>query len=155
MVDTPYVAMVEDDTLYSRQHFREFRPPHNKVSYNRSRWSLFAWDSIYCLRQRISNCSLIAPRKLLIEALEERAAKHPNGSDYVGEVGRNIVDRRLGVTPRERVEWYSSVPIIHYNHLTGTDKGGELGRVKKHAQIKAYDIPYWGKATDINEHFGI
>ena len=156
LAKTPYVAMAEDDTLYSREHFTAFRPPKDMVSYNRARWSLLSWceEKIYCMRQRISNCSLIAPTELLIEALEERAAKHPNGHNYVGEVGRNKVDKKLRVTQRERVEWYSHVPIIQLNHRTGTDKGGGPGRTKKHGQIKAIDIPYWGKAEGIAKHYG-
>jgi len=158
LANTPYVAMVEDDTLYSKEHFTEFRPPENKVSYNRSRWSLFSWvinpeEQIYCMRQRISNCSLIAPTKYLIEALEERAIKYPNGTDYVGEVGRSKVDRRMGVSRREKVEWYSTVPIIQLNHRTGTDAGGGPGRTKRHGQIKAYNIPYWGGAKEIVEKY--
>jgi hypothetical protein len=159
LASTPFVAMVEDDTLYSKEHFTDFRPPPNAVSYNRSRWSLFSWvedpeKQIYCMRQRVSNCSLIAPREYLIEALEERHAKHPNGNDYVGEVGRWKVDRRLGVTRRRVVEWYSRVPIIQLNHRTGTDIGGGVGRTKRHGQIKAIDIPYWGKARSIIENYG-
>jgi hypothetical protein len=156
LATTKYVAMVEDDTLYSKEHFTEYRPPSNMVSYNRSRWSLFSWDPnpIYCMRQRISNCSLIAPRELLIEALEERARKHPNGHTYVGEVGRRKVDRKLRVTQRAMKEWYSTVPIIQLNHRTGSDAGGGPGRTKKHGQIKAIDIPYWGKARDIVKNYG-
>jgi len=153
---TPFVAMVEDDVLYTPEHFREFRPPMDKVSYDRSRWSLFTWKPLYSLRQRISNCSLIAPRELLIEALTERAEKHPNGcpDKITGEVGRELVEKNLGVTIRGMVEWYCSNPIVHLNHPTGSDKGdyGIInGRhmIKKHAQIKAIDIPYWGKAEDL------
>jgi hypothetical protein len=147
---TPFVAVVEDDTLYSPAHFKEFRPKLDEVSYNRSRWSLFSWENkpMYCVRQRVSNCSLIASRGLLIEALEEREAKYPNGNDYVGEVGRPIVERRLGVTPRKMVEWYSTVPIIQLNHPHGIDETQQR-KWKKHGQLKAYDIPYWGKAEDI------
>jgi len=160
LAKTPYVAMVEDDTLYSRKHFTQFRPPKDKVSYNCSRWSLFSWRThpniIYCLRQNISNCSLIAPTELLIEALTERHEKHPNGVANhlgVGEIGRGRIERRLRVTRRGRVDWYSTVPIIQLNHRTGTDIGGGPGRIKKHGQIKAIDIPYWGKAEDIvNEY---
>ena len=155
LAQTPYVAMVEDDTLYSHEHFADFRPHKNMVSYNRSRWSLLSWraEKIYCMRQRVSNCSLIAPTELLIEALEERAKKHPNGHNYVGEVGRKKVDRKLRVTERERVEWYSKVPIIQLNHRTGTDKGGGPGRRKPHGQIKAIDIPYWGTAEGVCNHY--
>lgn len=147
LAKTKFVAMAEDDTLYSREHFTQYRPPDDAVSYNRARWSLFEWDPIYCLRQRVSNCSLIAPRELLIEALTERERKYPDGTDYVGEVGRRKVDRKMGVSPRKMVEWYSTVPVIQLNHRSGTD----TGRGKKHGQITALDIPYWGKAKDIVE----
>jgi hypothetical protein len=157
LAKTPFVAVAEDDTLYTQEHFSEFRPPMDKVSYDRSRWSLFSWDNMYCMRQRVSNCSLIAPRELLVEALTERKNKYPNGcpDKLLGEVGRPIVERRLGVTLRGSVEWYCRNPIVQLNHPTGTDQRFSFdeasGRVmvKKHGQIKAYDIPYWGKAEDI------
>lgn len=163
VAETKYVAMVEDDTLYTPEHFTEFRPPLDTVSYNRSRWSLFSWEEnpIYCLRQRISNCSLIAPRKLLIEALEERSRKHPNGlpNDQVGEVGREKIERRMDVTIRKCIEWWCRNPIVQLNHLTGTDIGSygrtESGRrlIKPHGQVKAIEIPYWGKASSIVEKY--
>lgn len=156
LATTPFVAMAEDDTLYTPEHFSDFRPPLDSVSYDHARWSLFTWDTIYCMRQRLSNCSLIAPRLLLIEALRERAAKWPDGcpDSLTGEVGRDKVDRRLGVSLRKCIEWYCHNPIVQLNHPTGTDVGSHTrsdGRhmVKKHGQMKAYDIPYWGKATDI------
>jgi hypothetical protein len=147
---TPFVAMAEDDTLYCKHHFSQFRPKPDQVSYNRSRWSLFCWDPIYCLRQRVSNCSMIAPRELLIEALQEREDKYPNGHDYAGEVGRPIVERNLGVTRRNAKDWYSTVPIIQLNHPDGIDDTQQR-RWKKHGQIKAIEIPFWGRADEIAE----
>lgn len=152
LADTEFVATAEDDALYHRYHYESFRPPPDAVSYNRARWSLFTWDAIYCLRQRVSNCTLIAPRKLLIEALEERLAKHPNGDSYpnehVGEVGRWSIEKRLGVTIRKAVEWWSHVPVIHLNHPGGTDER-QATLWKSHGELRAHDIPYWGKAADI------
>lgn len=152
--DTKYVAMVEDDTLYSREHFTEFRPRRGTVSYNRARWSLFSWDPIYCLRQRISNCTLIAPRDYLLDALHERLDTWPDGcpEELVGEVGRPMVDRNMQVRPRKAVEWFSTTPVIQLNHPSGTDPR-QKHRWKKHGEIKAYDIPVWGKATDIVAHY--
>lgn len=161
LADTPYVAIAEDDTLYTPEHFKDFRPPLNAVSYDRARWSLFTWDNIYCMRQRVSNCSLIADRKYLIEALEERKAKYPDGlpNDKVGEVGRSKIEHRMNIPVRNAVEWYCKNPIVQLNHPSGTDN--PLGyamvdgkkMVKKHGQMKAYDIPYWGKATNIIEMY--
>lgn len=160
---TEFVAMAEDDVLYTQEHFSEFRPKSDEVSYDRSRWSLFSWedDPIFCLRQRISNCSLIAPRELLITALEERQLKHPQGlpNEMTGEVGREKVERKMGVAVHKCVEWWCKNPIVQLNHLTGTDIGAygktETGRrlVKPHGQVKAIEIPYWGRASEIVEHY--
>lgn len=150
LATTKYVAMAEDDALYPAEHFTVFRPPDDMVSYNRSRWSLFSWDPLYCLRQRISNCTLIAPRKLLLDALNARIAKWPNGApnELAGEVGREVVERRLGVPRVKMVEWYSKTPVVHLNHPDGIDPSQQT-QWKAHGQIKAYDIPFWGKAVDI------
>jgi len=103
---------------------------------------------------------LIAPRDLLIEALTERDKKWPNGApnNITGEIGRRDVERRLKVTLRKSVEWYSHGPIVQLNHPTGSDKGDygkDKGRhmVKKHGQIQAYDIPYWGKALEVIKYY--
>lgn len=147
---TPYVAMIEDDTLYSKEHFTEFRPKSDEVSYNRSRWSLFSWDTIYCLRQRISNCSLIASREYLIDALQERQDKWPDGlpNKLTGEVGRRLVEKNMQVSYRKKVEWYSTTPIIQLNHDSGSDDFAKRHH-KKHGQIKAHDIPFWGRSNII------
>lgn len=160
LATTPFVAMAEDDTLYTKQHFYEFRPPMDAVSYDRSRWSLFTWDPLYCLRQRISNCSLVASREYLIDALEERQRtwSSPPDDKLLGEVGRSNVDSRLKVSRRNMVEFYSRGPIVQLNHPAGTDKGdygrqGGVRMIKRHGQIQAYDIPYWGKAIDIAKEY--
>ena len=153
---TPYVALAEDDVLYTRAHFHEFRPALNTIAYDRSRWSLFTWekDPFYCLRQRISNCSMIAPREYLISALEERRIRWPNGPEekLLGEVGRQKVDHRLNVSQRGCVEFYSYGPIVQLNHPGGHDLTQKT-QWKRHGQIRAYDIPYWGPAKEILSHY--
>jgi hypothetical protein len=156
---TPFVALAEDDTLYTHEHFHAFRPPLDAVSYDRSRWSLFTWDAVpnFTLRLRLGNCALIAPRDYLIDALEERervwgATVPPN--EIVGEVGRPDVERRLGVTPRNAVEWWGRNPIVQLSHPTGIDTGRvvtETGQLlkKRHGQLAAVEIPHWGRAEDL------
>lgn len=154
MAKTKYIATAEDDCLYSKQHYREFRPKDNEFSYNHARWSVFAWEgenAIYCLRQRVSNCSLIAPKELLIEALEERFKRYegqeiPNS--LMGECGRHKLERKMGITLRNMKLWWSTCPIIHLNHKEGTD-GRQVAMRKLHGELKATEIPYWGKASDI------
>ncbi len=154
-VTTDYIAIAEDDVLYSKEHFSFFRPEKDTFAYNQHRWALFTWGvPTYNIRQRKSNCSLIAPRLLLIEALEERFAKYPNGMplELVGEVGRYKLDLKLGVTVRKSMEVYCEVPIIQINHNNATEDRQARGR-KSLGQIKAYDIPYWGKAEELIKHY--
>lgn len=145
---TPYVAVIEDDVLYPIEHFY-YRPEMDTFSYNQHRWALFTWGKpTYSWRNRKSNCSLIAPRELLIEALEERFAKWPDGWPYVGELGRERVETRLGVTHRKSIEWHSKIAVVQINHENATEDRQQ----RKHKDLgpmKAYDIPRWGKAEDL------
>jgi hypothetical protein len=154
-VSTPFVAMAEDDVLYSASHFRLCPPDNQTVVYNRHRWALFTWGpAIYSWRDRVSNCALIAPRALLIEALEERFAKYPDGwpEHATGEVGRDRVERQLGVTLRKAVELYSREAIVQLNHTLSTEDRQRRQR-KALGPIQAVDIPHWGHATDVRTLF--
>jgi len=100
---TKYIAVAEDDTLYSKEHF-EFRPKKYKIAYNMNHWSLFTWgEPVYNWRNRKGNYSMLGEREFIIEALEERFAKYPNGTPdkITGEIGRAMVERNLGITERK------------------------------------------------------
>lgn len=151
---TPFVGVVEDDVLYPPEHFSKFRPEPDTFAYNQHRWALFTWGvPTYNWRNRKSNCSLIAPRELLIETLEERFAKHPNGWPYVGELGRERIDRVLGVTPRKAIEWHSTVAVIQINHDDATEER-QKAHWKDLGPMRAYDIPRWGKAEELITKWG-
>ncbi len=149
---TPYIAVIEDDVLYPPEHFK-FRPKSDEFAYNQHRWALFTWGKpTYSWRNRVSNCSLIAPRELVIEALEERFAKHPNGWPYVGELGRWRVESALDVQRRKHVEWYSTVGVIQINHDNASEERQRI-HWKDLGPVRAYDIPVWGKAEDLIKNF--
>jgi hypothetical protein len=149
---TPYIGVVEDDVLYPPEHFSEFRPKMDEFAYNQHRWALFMWwKPTYNWRNRVSNCSLIAPRELAIEALEERFAKHPVWP-YVGELGRWRIDQVLQVKKRKMVEWYSTIGIIQINHDDATEER-QKAHWKDLGPVKAYDIPRWGKASELIKEY--
>ncbi len=155
IAETDYIAIAEDDVLYHKAHFNFYRPDKNTFAYNQNRFALFNWGTpTYSWRNRKSNCSLIAPRGLMIEALEERFAKYPKSipSKLVGELGREKVDRHLGVTIRESVEVFSEISIIQINHRDASDST-QIRRSKNLGPIKAYDIPFWGKASELIKHY--
>lgn len=156
IADTNYVAVAEDDTLYPRRHFTDFRPKYDEIAYDMSRWSVFSWKgekAFFSAIRRHGNFTMIGQRELVIDALEERERKHPNakGSDYAGEIGRPDVERKLGVTRRRLVEWYCIEPMVNLCHPQGLSPTyvHTRGLERKPGELKAYDIPIWGKAADI------
>lgn len=149
---TKYIAIAEDDTLYHKYHF-DLEPEEDTFYYDQNRFALFTWgEPMYHWRNRKSNCSLIAPRELLIEALEERFAKWPNGTpdNITGELGRGMVERNLVITRRKSKEVFSKVSLIQINHEYGSEERQKTHR-KSYGPIRAYDIPHWGKASELRK----
>jgi hypothetical protein len=153
MATTDYIASAEDDVLYSKEHYNFYRPPMDTIAYDMARWSLYTWgEPIFSIKQRVSNCTLIAPRLEYIDALEEKLSKlHPKNLHYVSEVGR--YERQLGLKPRlVNTQIWAEVPSIHINHIDGTDPLSNQTR-KRPGQLKAHNIPYWGEAKEIVKEY--
>ena len=154
LATTDYIGVAEDDALYPREHF-EYRPPEDTFAYNQNRFNLFTWGKpTYSWKNRMGNFTLIAPRKLLIESLEERFRKYPNGTPdgITGELGRNNVEEKMGVTLRKSSFFSTETSIVHIDHEFGIDRLARTHR-KGMGIHRAYDIPYWGKAEDIVKKF--
>jgi len=157
LAKTEYIAIAEDDTLYPKAHF-EYRPPSDTFAYNKNKFGLFTWGvpPTYYWYDRFKNSTLVAPRALTIEALEERFAKYPNGTPenahFTGELGRGNIEKNLGVTPRKSAWFETEISVVNLDHEFGID---HLGRTHRKAMgiLRAYDIPYWGKAEDIVKRF--
>jgi hypothetical protein len=155
MATTKYIAIAEDDALYHEYHFTFHRPADDTFAYDQNRLALFTWwEPIYHWRNRRSNCSLIAPTKLLIEALEERFAKWPNWipEHIVGELGRGMVERNLRVTERKSEDVFCNTSIIHFNHENASEERQRKHR-KSYGPIRAYDVPVWWKADELVTKF--
>jgi hypothetical protein len=155
LVETPFFAIAEDDSLYHESHFRFQRPEKDAFLYNRNRLSLFTWgEPVYHWRNRINNSVLIAPTRLAIEALEERFARWPNGmpNEIVGELGRRMVDRNMKVTERKSVEGFSKISVIQFNHDYGCEDR-QTRHKKTYGSILMYDIPHWGHAANLVKQF--
>ena len=155
LAQTEFVAIAEDDTLYHPRHFSDFRPPLSAAAYDMSRWTVEAWnpDPFFSLLRRRGGFSMICPRELLITALDEREAKHPQGFLVPGEIGRGSVERRMGVTQRQSIEWWCHYPMINVMHRQGLSGAHEVGHRRRQGEIKATEVPYWGRAEDIVDLF--
>lgn len=152
---TEYIAVAEDDTLYPKEHF-QFRPPEDSFAYNQNRFGVFRWSKTptYFWKDRMSNSTLIAPRKLAIESLEERFAKYPQGTPggLTGELGRSNIEDKLGVKRQKAIWFQTEISVVRVDHELGIDRLSQSHR-KGMGILRAYDIPYWGKASDIVEKF--
>lgn len=161
---TDYVAMAEDDILYSHEHFHPEIPDRWKgrdmFIYDMAKLSIFTWTNPPLLsfrnKRRVVN-HLIVPRLMMIEYLNERFDRinylirtSGRGEDYWikywGDPGR--YDTILGVKPREVDEIFSDVPGIVFTHEHAF---GYLnhGRRKRLGDIRIIEVPYWGKAEDL------
>lgn len=150
MAKTKYIAVVEDDTLYPREHFL-YRPSEHCIGYNMNHWSLFTWgEPIYSWRNRRGNYSMLSSKKLVIEALEERFAKWTDGTpdNVTGEIGRPMVEHNLNITVREVEEFETIVSVVNFQHPFGSDEMQQNQR-KRGGLVRAYDVPFWGKAEDL------
>lgn len=152
MAKTKYIALCEDDVLYSPEHFKR-RPSDGKFAYNLACWSIFTWGEPMFTHKgtvRRNLNSLICERDLFIEAMEERFAKYPSdrltNKDNWAEPGK--YEKLLGVTVRETEQFYTNPPNVVFSHQAAL--GFEaLGERKRLGEFRAYDIPYWGDARDI------
>lgn len=155
LATTKYIAVAEDDALYPREHFHSFRPKDDEFGYNFSRWGIFSWGiPTYFWCDRISNLTLIANRELVIEALEERFAKYPEGTPnaQTGELGRYKRQMDLGTTNYKAVAFYTTVPVVNFSHPEALCTFEQRKR-KRLGFVRAYDIPYWDHAKDLQARF--
>jgi len=152
MATTPFIASVESDTLYPKEHFIFYRPPVDAVAYDMSLWRLYTWlPDYFSLKRRINNCTMIAPREYLIECLEERFARN---SPYAGEIGRNDMGMGYGLTHRNSVQVWCHVPTIQINHPNGIAyKNAHNPTRKRPGEIKAVEIPFWGRVEVIAKEY--
>ncbi len=155
LATTEFIAVAEDDTLYPAQHF-SYRPPSSDAFYyNRNKFGLFTWGKpTYYWKDRFKNSTLVASRKLVMEALTERFTKYPKGTPeaLTGEMGRSVVENNLGLARQKAIWFETEASVVCLDHAYGIDP---LGRTRRKAlgALRAYDIPYWGKAEDIVKKF--
>lgn len=159
--NTKYVAMAEDDMLYSPGHFA-YRPPNDETfSYDINKWSIFSWVNPPVLSYRVRKLmnSLITTKKALVKTLEERYTKYPVLEKippklyklYWGEPGR--FEKHLGITPIKTEEYSSTVPNIMFS--TSEALGYlDLGSRKTHSEIRTNKVEPWGTAEEILKLYG-
>lgn len=152
---TPYIAVAEDDVLYSPEHFK-FRPKPKHWGYNMNAWSIFTWgEPLFTYKApggRRNLNGLICERDMLLDHLERRFELWPDEVDIniFGEPGK--YDNQLGTTPYPSEDFYTNPPNIVFSHQQNLQFEG-LGTRKALGQIRATEIPVWGKAESIRRMY--
>ena len=146
---TKYIALAEDDVLYSPEHFK-YRPAPGKFAYNLGCWGLYTWSDppMFSWKGRRNLCNLICERELFIEAIEERFAKHGDSVDLSIWAEPGKYESQLGVTVRETETFWTNPPNVMFSHETALAYQN-LGTRKKVGELRAYSVPYWGEAKEV------
>lgn len=158
---TDFVALAEDDILYSYEHFHNhyIGKWNDLFLYDMNKLSMFTWikPPLYSFRHdRMVVNQLIAPRLQFIEALEERfervrqmmedGMKEEKIIKYWGDIGR--YEDILGVTVRKTKTFMCTMPSIVFTHENAF---GYLnhGKRKRLGDLRITEVPGWGRAEDI------
>jgi hypothetical protein len=155
MAKTKYIALCEDDVLYSPEHFN-YRPKDKPFAYNLASWGIYTWQKppMFNLKNRINLNALICEREAFIRAMEERFEKWPDDTktdkNIWAEPGK--YERQLGVTPCEFESYYTYPPNIKFSHETELSFEG-LGTRKRKGDLLALSIPYWGSAAEVMSNY--
>jgi hypothetical protein len=162
---TKYVAMAEDDILYSESHFHSRQIETEAINnpdtflYDMNKVSLFTWTKppmfSFRSKRKVVN-QLIAPTKMLVESLRERfdrveelKRKGKTEEQIIkcfGDPGR--YENLLGVTPRKSFEFYSQSPSIVFSHEHAFGYLSQ-GSKKRLGDIRIVELADWGRAEDI------
>lgn len=145
---TKYVVTTEDDALYPPEHF-EHVPSPGKFAYDRSIWGIYTWTDppVFSWKGRRSFWACLCERDLLIEALEERFAKHPHPekskflTKLFGEPGK--YESQMGVTVRDWEFYYADQPSVVFSHESSLSFLN-LGKRKKLGEIQTMELDPWG-----------
>jgi hypothetical protein len=162
---TKWVALAEDDILYSKEHFNFFyfvKPEFIKDDYflyDMNRVSIFTWTRppmfSYRFKRTVVN-QLIAKRQMLIDAMEERfkrleelrkTTEERRILKYWGDPGR--YEGLLGVTIRPVYEYNSWVPSIVFSHDLAYGYEFNQGKKKRLGDLRMTALADWGSASDI------
>jgi hypothetical protein len=154
---TPYVAIAEDDTIYSKEHF-EHRS--DVISYDLNKWAIFTWrHQVFSKRKDrrvMSMCT--APREMLLNTLEERYMRYPTVESipesiykfYWGEPGR--FEDHLGISKLQTEKWECPVPSVTF--FTEESLGFQgLGKRKALGELQTEVLEPYGSVKEIYENF--
>lgn len=148
---TKYIALCEDDVLYSPEHFKH-RPSPDKFAYNLGHWNIYTWqkEPVFSWKGRRNLGQLICERDLFIRAMEERFLRWPDDSKINLGIWAepSKYEEQLDVSVKEAEEFWTNPPNVVFSHETALSYEN-LGTRKRLGGLRATEIPHWGRAETV------
>jgi len=135
---TKYVALCEDDCLYTKEHF-DYVPKDKPFAYNLNRWLLHLDSRVYSYRKRPILSQCIANREKLIEILEKRQTIEVPDK-YCGEMG--VFDKKLGIKDYGHETFETPKPNLVVCHMDNTKRSRKLLGTDAEPTTT---LPHWGE----------
>lgn len=147
-VKTKYVAMCEDDTLYSQKHF-SYRSTDEKVfAFNQNMW--YAEEQEYWNKGWVGMCTCITTSKYLIDTLIPRFARYPN-ENTLPKTRISRVFQEPGRFDNAKTEYFSTkIPILTFNYQDAL--GGKADN-RENEVISRQDLEPYGNCWKLKKKF--
>ena len=152
LATTKWVGIVDDDTLYPKDHFT-YRGTIDGFYYNYNRWQLATWvPEYYYHKPKPGNGCMIATRELLIEKMEERIKINPDLDQpfQCKELGTWL--KCTGFREPRHYPFYTNEPLVTFVHDYSADPASR-GHKKTIQPVRAMEIPVWGRSEDLVKKF--
>ena len=153
LVNSKYVAICEDDCLYSQSHF--LPPWPEDLGYNIHRWRIHLWDKVpvFSKNTRISLHQLVCPTELFRKTMEDRFSRTHSEEfieNHYGEPGRWYHDKKCGVEkPWPVSTWNSKDPNVVFFHQWSMHYRKKGKRIAHGKEGRTETLPYWGSAEKL------
>jgi len=148
LVNTKYVAMCEDDTLYTLEHFAH-RPSNERVfSYNKNMW--YCEETEYWTKGWTGMLSCIVGTDYLIETLTPRFLKYPTEPQYSKDRISRVFQEPGRFDKANTEYWESKVPLVTFNYFNAM--GGKAKSVA-HPPRNALVLQHWGDCWELKKKY--
>lgn len=147
-VKTRYVAIIEDDTLYTMEHF-SCRPSSDEVvSFNKHFWFLDTRE--FWTKGHIGSFGLIAPTDYLRNSMNQRMKRYP-----IEPMPREYhkyqwmepgFEDRLGLPVLKTEQFSTKIPLITFCYY-GATNGKPKRRMGTSSAVT--DLEFWGNAAEL------
>lgn len=154
-VKTKYVAMCEDDTLYSMEHFSNRPSADDVFAFNSNMW--FTEETGYWNKGDLGSgmCCCICTKDILISILAPRFIKYPHEENvserhqrYFQEPGRN--DKYFGIPNAKIEKFHTKIPILTFNFFAGL--GGKKV-TECHIPVVKKELDPWGDSWKLKKYY--